>query len=60
MAIDVTPWIAAFERELRAGGSPLRSAYLRTVLERWQWDEMLDDQSRTQARRVLHGLRAQE
>lgn len=49
--IDVSRYITEIERELRAL-SPRRSEML-AVLERWQWDERLDDASRATARRLL-------
>jgi len=50
--IDVSRWIAAMERELR-GGDELRCGEVLAVLERWQWDEMLDEPSRAAARRLV-------
>jgi hypothetical protein len=50
--IDVSRWIAAMERELR-DGNVLRCGEVLAVLERWQWDEMLDEHSRAAARRLV-------
>jgi hypothetical protein len=55
--IDVRRCIADLERELRIG-NPMRCGEVFAILERWQWDEMLDDASRAAARRLLHEFRS--
>jgi hypothetical protein len=54
--IDVSGCIAEMERELRIGDA-MRCDEVLAILERWQWDEMLDDASRVAARRLLHEFR---
>ena len=50
--IDVSRQVAEMEHQLRSE-KPLRSRELLSVLERWQWDEMLDAPSRERARQLL-------
>jgi hypothetical protein len=50
--IDVSRQVAEMEIQLRSEG-PLRSRELLSVLERWQWDEMLDAPSRARARQLV-------
>ena len=41
------------ERTLRMHNDPLRSSEVLAILERWQWDGMLDEPSRVHARQLL-------
>jgi hypothetical protein len=47
--IDVGRQVAEIEHVLRAGGDLTRSMEGLTILERWQFDDMLDDASRKKA-----------
>lgn len=51
--IDVSRQVAEMELTLRARENPMRSSEALVVLERWQWDEMLDAPSRARARQLL-------
>ena len=51
--IDVSRQVAEMERTLRLRADPLRSNEVLAILERWQWDGMLDASSRAQARQLL-------
>lgn len=53
MKIDVSRHVAEMERVLRGNAGALQHGEVLAVLERWQWDEMLDDASRAEARRLL-------
>ena len=48
--IDVGRQVAEIERVLRVGEDLTRCAEALEILERWQFDEMLDDASRNKAR----------
>jgi hypothetical protein len=48
--IDVGRQVSEIERVLRAGGDLAERVDALAILERWQFDEMLDDESRTKAR----------
>ena len=47
--IDVSQWVAELERVLRSGENPARCEEALVILQRWQFDEMLDDASREKA-----------
>ena len=49
--IDVSRHVAEMEQALRSGQARLPSDEVLATLERWQWDDMLDDASRAKARR---------
>lgn len=51
--IDVSQQVSEMERVLRSRESTARSLEALAVLERWQWDEMLDAVSRSRARRLI-------
>lgn len=51
--IDVSRQVAEMEFTLRARENLVRSHEALVVLERWQWDEMLDAPSRARARQLL-------
>jgi len=51
--IDVGRHVAEIERVLRVGGDLIRCAEALEILERWQFDEMLDDASRNKARALV-------
>lgn len=51
--IDVSREVAEMERTLRRRDDPHRSREVLAILERWQWDAMLDAQSRAHARQLL-------
>ena len=51
--IDVSRQVAEMERVLRSRESTARSLDALAVLDRWQWDDMLDSASRTRARRLV-------
>jgi hypothetical protein len=51
--IDVSREVAEMEVILRSRDNPQRSRELLAVLERWQWDDMLDAPSRARARQLL-------
>ena len=51
--IDVSRQVAEMERVLRSRESTARSLDALAVLDRWQWDDMLDTASRTRARRLV-------
>jgi hypothetical protein len=48
--IDVSEWIAQLEQVLRSANNPARCEEALTILQRWQFDEMLDEASREKAR----------
>jgi hypothetical protein len=49
-AIDVSRQVAEIEHVLRAGGDLGKRVAALAILERWQFDEMLDDASRKRAK----------
>jgi hypothetical protein len=49
--IDVSRQVAEMERALRS--DPRRSREVLAILERWQWDDMLDAESRAHARQLV-------
>ena len=51
--IDVSRQVAEMEQTLRMRRDPRRSREVLDILERWQWDAMLDAPSRAQARQLL-------
>jgi len=51
--IDVSRQVAEMERTLRMRNDPQRSSEVLAILERWQWDGMLDEPSRAHARELL-------
>ena len=51
--IDVSQQVAEMERALRLQDDPRRSCEVLDILERWQWDAMLDAPSRAHARQLV-------
>jgi len=51
--IDVSQQVAEMELALRRQENPLRSSEVLAVLERWQWDDMLDASSRARAKQLV-------
>jgi len=51
--IDVSQWIAELEQVLRSAKNPVRCEEALAILQRWQFDEMLDDASREKARTLV-------
>jgi hypothetical protein len=51
--IDVKRQVEEMERVLRAQDDVARSQATMTILRRWQFDEMLDDDSREKARMLV-------
>ena len=51
--IDVSRHVSEMERVLRGGESDAGRLEALAVLERWQWDEMLDAPSRARARSLV-------
>jgi hypothetical protein len=51
--IDVSRQVAEMERTLRMREDARQSREVLAILERWQWDAMLDAPSRAQARQLL-------
>ncbi|MGH7787885.1 MAG: hypothetical protein ACRERC_13505 [Candidatus Binatia bacterium] len=51
--IDVSRAVAEMERALRSAPAAESGVAALAALERWQWDEMLDDASRARARRLV-------
>jgi hypothetical protein len=51
--IDVRRHVAEMEQVLRGRDSLVRRLEALAVLERWQWDEMLDSASRKRARQLV-------
>jgi hypothetical protein len=45
--------VAEIERTLRAGGDRGRRTQALAILQRWQFDEMLDDASRQRAKVLI-------
>lgn len=56
--IDVGRQVAEIERGLRAGGDRSRDMEALAILQRWQFDEMLDDASREKARVLIREFAA--
>jgi hypothetical protein len=56
--IDVSRQVAEIERVLRAGGELTRCMDALAVLERWQFDDMLDNASRKKASVLLREFAA--
>jgi hypothetical protein len=50
--VNVRPFIARMEGELRGGANEASRARVLATLQRWQWDDMLDEPSRAHARRL--------
>ena len=57
--IDVSRQVEELEHVLRAGADLTRCMKALEVLERWQFDEMLDDASRKKARRLVREFTAE-
>ena len=55
--IDVSRHVAEMEDLLRSDADAVRCSEVLAVLERWQWDDTLDDASRAKARRLLMEFR---
>jgi hypothetical protein len=51
--IDVSQWIAELEQVLRSAKNPVRCEEALAILQRWQFDKMLDDASREKARTLV-------
>jgi hypothetical protein len=51
--IDVSRQVSELESVLRGGASAPRRCDALAVLERWQWDEMVDRESRLRARALV-------
>ncbi|HVO25545.1 MAG TPA: hypothetical protein VMW56_18145 [Candidatus Margulisiibacteriota bacterium] len=51
--IDVGRYVAEIERTLRAGGDRAQRTQALAILQRWQFDEMLDDASRQRAKVLI-------
>jgi hypothetical protein len=47
--IDVSQWVGELEQVLRSAQNPIRCEEALAILQRWQFDEMLDDASREKA-----------
>jgi hypothetical protein len=56
--IDVRQQVAEIERVLREGVDPAGCLRALSILERWQFDEMLDDGSRMKARVLVREFAA--
>src|SRR5262249_58689488 len=52
--IDVGTYVTELERVLRAGQDPERCREALKILERWQFDLMLDAASRRRAAKLIH------
>jgi hypothetical protein len=48
--IDVSQWVAELEQVLRSAQDPFRCEEALAILQRWQFDEMLDEVSREKAK----------
>jgi hypothetical protein len=48
--IDVSQWVAELEQVLRSAQDPIRCEEALAILQRWQFDEMLDQGSREKAK----------
>jgi hypothetical protein len=48
--IDVSQWVAELEQVLRLARDPVRCEEALAILQRWQFDEMIDDGSREKAK----------
>jgi hypothetical protein len=55
--IDVSRYVAEIERMLRAGGERTQGL---AILRRWQFDEMLDDASRLNAKGLIRRFAGKE
>lgn len=51
--IDVGRYVAEIERTLCAGGDRAQRTQALAILQRWQFDEMLDDASRQRAKVLI-------
>ena len=51
--IDVSRYVQEMEQVLHSGKDPIKCENALAVLERWQFDEMLDDASRTKAKLLV-------
>jgi hypothetical protein len=50
--IDVSQWVQELEQVLRAAEDPARCEEALAILQRWQFDDMLDDASRQKAKEL--------
>jgi hypothetical protein len=50
--IDVSQWVEELEQVLRAAENPARCEEALAILQRWQFDDMLDDASRQKAKEL--------
>jgi hypothetical protein len=48
--IDVSQWVEELEQVLRLAQDPVRCEEALAILQRWQFDEMLDEASREKAK----------
>jgi len=51
--IDVSQWVAELEQVLRLAQNPIRCEEALAILQRWQFDEMIDDASREKAKELI-------
>ena len=51
--IDVSQWVGELEQVLRSAENPVRCEEALAILQRWQFDEMLDDASREKAKALF-------
>ena len=51
--IDVGRYVAEIERRLRVDGDRAQRTQALAILQRWQFDEMLDDASRQRAKVLI-------
>lgn len=51
--IDVSLYLYEMEAVLRDGSDAIRCTSTLAILQRWQFDDKLDEASRTKARRLL-------
>jgi uncharacterized protein (DUF924 family) len=51
--IDVSQWVVELEQVLRSAKNPARCEEALAILQRWQFDEMLDHTSREKARALV-------
>ncbi len=56
--IDVSKALDDLERVLRSGDDRARCLDALGTLQRWQWDDQLDEASRKRAARVLSAFRS--
>ena len=51
--IDVTTQVAKLEETLRSSTDPVRRSEALAILQRWQFDDMLDDGSQRRAKALV-------